>query len=276
MSNDVIEDRREAALEAFRALTERPDPTNTDEELLVAADFAFRHGSLGDHFDEPDLSRLQFAFGPAGSAFTLLGHWSVERNDPLDGGPADAFEEHTNRCSTCRFLENARTMGDSFQYELCEVCGLDIDQHTIAGDPIGNPSSFCLTPFEVEDGEPFENGVQNDQQYNDTAYGVRFRARIVGDEGLWAVVTRTYYVLDLERGMQLVRDDEYIACTDPNRPGDTEVGSSGRVVDLDSDDPAGEDLVKLCNEAVYPSEEEWREHGAYWHGRDLAHAGQGE
>lgn len=41
---------------------------------------------------------------------------------------------------------------DSFSYEFCSECGLDLDAHVISADMFGNPHLFCkFSPEEDSD-----------------------------------------------------------------------------------------------------------------------------
>jgi hypothetical protein len=46
------------------------------------------------------------------------------------------------------YREDLIQMIGSFEFSLCEDCGHDIDHHTFAPDPLGNPHQFCLLPTE--------------------------------------------------------------------------------------------------------------------------------
>lgn len=43
------------------------------------------------------------------------------------------------------YIEEAEIIVNSFRYELCELCHLDLNQHTIGPDPLGHAHLFCTT-----------------------------------------------------------------------------------------------------------------------------------
>jgi hypothetical protein len=43
-----------------------------------------------------------------------------------------------------RYAEEAADIRRSFEFELCEVCGRDLDKHTIAPDALGHAHSYCM------------------------------------------------------------------------------------------------------------------------------------
>lgn len=147
--NAVQAERREAARETIRGLAERQRRNDLDytEELLLAGAFLARFGAflarfgpLGDLFEEPDLTRVQFVGGT--SALSMLGHHSVEREDTKPQ-PPDWFEEHTHNCDVCRFLESCIGVYMMFEFEYCHECGVDVDEHDIVPDPFGNAFAPC-------------------------------------------------------------------------------------------------------------------------------------
>src|SRR5262245_44315164 len=120
--------------EAINELVDRQRENHPyGEELLVAGRFLAKFGPLGDLFDEPALSTIQFA-GAGNSALSMLGHHSVERGDP-NPDPSDPFE-HSRNCQVCDYLEGVLDLRMAFEYELCHECGLDLDAHDIAPDPL--------------------------------------------------------------------------------------------------------------------------------------------
>jgi hypothetical protein len=52
--------------------------------------------------------------------------------------PTDEEIAHSNQ-----YREDLLSLVGSFEYELCENCGLDIDHHTIGPDPLGHPHVYC-------------------------------------------------------------------------------------------------------------------------------------
>lgn len=236
-------------------------PEQVDEypvELLRAARFTFRFGTLGDIFDEPDLTRAQFA-GVSGSAWYLLGHWSTARNDPNPPPGASVAELACHPgCEVCQFLENVAGLRMFFETELCDECGGDVDVHTITTDPLGLPHTLCLGRWQrVGDGALAVDDVVDDQITD--SYAARWVAPLA--ENLWAVVTRTYYVVRDGRELRLQRYDAYEICRQLLDGLAAEViarAGTGHV--LDSDDPASEDLEDLAVKSFAPDPGEWETH----------------
>lgn len=46
---------------------------------------------------------------------------------------------------TTRYIEEVESIARGFEFETCEDCYGDLDQHSIAPDPLGHPHLFCLT-----------------------------------------------------------------------------------------------------------------------------------
>lgn len=47
-----------------------------------------------------------------------------------------------------RYAEQVTVIEQSFEYEYCEECGYDIEDHTIAPDPLGNAHAYCTPTLE--------------------------------------------------------------------------------------------------------------------------------
>lgn len=72
----------------------------------------------------------------------------------------------------------------------------------------------------------FEAGDAGGDRQTTTAYATRWTRPLA--DGMFAVVTRTCYGIDAKPDeICVAQDTEYVACSDPDRPGDTEVGSAG-------------------------------------------------
>jgi hypothetical protein len=118
----------------------RRDNEGVEQELLAAGRFVARFGCFGDVFDD-DQEQFLVVVGDL-SAWGLMGHWSVERNDP-DLMPPPEFEEHIKACQVCDYLEGVRDIRTAFEYEDCEACGRDLDEHDIAPDLLGKAHASC-------------------------------------------------------------------------------------------------------------------------------------
>jgi hypothetical protein len=227
------------------------------QELAIAGEFVFRFGALGEIFDEPELTRAQFA-GRQGGAWYLMGHWSVARKDP-NTPPNKTIEELCHpSCQVCSYLEKIHGLRAVFEYEYCGECGGDIDVHAVALDPIGLPHAMCCGRWQRVDPAAAPAADVCAEQVSD-AFNTRWYAPLA--DGTYAVVTRTYYVADRDGRAQLERDDRYQIVRDPGAPSDTEIESAGVRHQVDSDDPAGEDLEDLATNSFPPDPGEWQIHG---------------
>jgi hypothetical protein len=88
----------EAANAAIAELVVHKDDYAFEEELFTAGAFVAQFGSFADLFpEELDLTRAQFWVGHRIAAWSMLGHWSVERADPQPqppGGPEPVSHRH--------------------------------------------------------------------------------------------------------------------------------------------------------------------------------------
>lgn len=48
------------------------------------------------------------------------------------------------------YADEVRTIADGFDYDLCEECGLDLDRHIIAPDPLGHAHVTCIVLERLE------------------------------------------------------------------------------------------------------------------------------
>jgi hypothetical protein len=103
-------------------------------------------GGLGPNLitDPTALAEAQFGM-PSGSAEDLLGHWSVQRGDPRPERQEaqEAFAAHAEVCALCRYLESVESIRMSFEFELCEACGGDLDAHDVGPDQFGLAHACC-------------------------------------------------------------------------------------------------------------------------------------
>jgi hypothetical protein len=255
----MIETDFEAAKQDMAAMTAADYEVGApEEELLDAANFVFRHGALGDFLDAPSLNRLQFWVGPTGAAFTLIGHWSVNRRDPVEGDVDDNFLAHANECQVCDFLESSFTARVPFEFELCEECGGDLNAHAVVPLPIGKPGVACIGQWQRAEPAAVDAGNVSSQTQVGAAYSGTWWAPLA--DGSFAIVVRTYFVSHHEGRDNLCRIDTYGVATDP-AGADRIERDDWNMVDLDSDDPQGEDLVQMATDAVAPEPGEWQQHG---------------
>lgn len=232
-TREIDLDRVNETIERLR----QPQPSYVPEqELLTAGTFVAEFGSLGRLFPKhDDLHAIRRWPHDARAAWGLLSEWSVMRRDPRDE-PHHTFEQHIEDCGSCDYLEKVHGMWMMDEYERCEECGLDLVQHVIAPDPIGNPHAICgevwkrSTPIASEGGE---HG--GDTQVSD-AWDARWWARLTPDEDgtdRFAVITRAYYTAqkDEESGddettpLYIERYDEYLVCTDLEHVSDSMIQS---------------------------------------------------
>lgn len=270
------------AVEALRAPKTTYDP---DEEMTAAARmFIIPFGTLADVYDEPGLTRLQFA-GPSGSGLNYIGHWSVQRND---GGklPDPEFFHHQERCRVCNFFEGILGLIDIFSVAAaCEACRAGIDAHDITPAENGDVICNCRPVWERVDPPVSQAGDVAGHQISD-AYGARWVTRLT--DGTFALITRTYYIAHntddasgyhtsdgsaFNRQVPYVeREDEYLVCTDLSDPGGTEITSEIVYVEVPSGNPLDEDPKSLALNAASPQPGEWSQHGPQ-HALDLMPAG---
>jgi hypothetical protein len=235
-----------------------------EEALLGAGKFVARFGSLGDVFDEGDMARNRRWTGPP-CGFILLGHWSVQRNDPCDE-PDVEFDVHAAGCGVCHFLESVRHLRAGFEDEMCHACGLDLDTHHVVPDPFGNASTVCRSPWERQDPAVAPAGDVTEYQISD-AFSARWTAALT--DGTYALINRAYYVVQYDgKPVELERLDEYLICRDLADPGGTEINSEYVYVTLESDDPARVNTAWLAELAPDPALDEWATHAPHW-SRDL-------
>lgn len=91
----------------------------------------------------------------------------VERSDPNDpesyvhaedGDWGDHTAEHSSVPSLnpddllpASFAEEVEVLRSSFEFELCEVCHGDLEDHVIAPDPLGHAHLYCLAEPDQDD-----------------------------------------------------------------------------------------------------------------------------
>lgn len=245
--------------EAMRELTSVTGVDDAPEELSAAANFVLRFGALGSFLEEPQLTQAQFWTGPPGAAFSLIGHWSVQRNDPAEE-PSHEFRVHTQTCDVCRFLEDIRDTNDVFdEQELtCETCGGGLDAHGVGiYQAAGTPALYCVGQWQRTEPDVFDAGAVEPGVQVGPAYAARWWAPLADDT--FAVVTRTYYVGYTDGEYALIREDDYVTCRDPNYPDRTQIHADTYVHHLDSDDPTFEDLHQLAAESFPPDPGEFNQ-----------------
>jgi hypothetical protein len=92
------------------------------------------------------------------------------------------------------------------------------------------------------------------------------------DDKLWAVVTCAFYVAsetdDLDDGPFVIEcESEYLVCTDPFQPGDTEEWADSRytlIGGIAGPDGADGALVEAVEQAEAPHDEEWNEYAEHY------------
>ena len=257
-----------AAIVELRAPKQTYEP---DEEMTTAAHFIIQFGALGDVYDEPGLTQLQFA-GPSGSGLNYLGHWSVQRND---GGklPDPEFFQHQERCRVCNFFEGILGIVDMFSAAACESCKGGIEVHDVMPAENGDVICNCRPVWERQQPLVSPAGDVAEHQISD-AFNARWALTLA--DGTYALVTRTYYIAHntddavnttgvgsaYDRKVPYVEcQDEYLVCTDLTDPGGTEINSEIIYVEIESDDPLGEDPEYLALTATAPEPGEWDERG---------------
>jgi hypothetical protein len=253
-----------AVSEAIQALNVVDSPYDFDQALSDAGGFVAQFGSLGDCYEEPNLSKVQFGYQCA-TALSLLSHWSVERNDP-EPQPPTRYEEHRRTCQICGYLEGVYSLYTVFKYELCHECGLDLDQHDIGVSIILGIQvhAMCREPWQRCEPEVMSGGdCGGDCQIGD-AFDARWTAPLPG--GLHALVTRYFYIVERDGLTYIEQQIEFLVCSDLSDPGNTEVASAGicfQHVDppsLAEQPRIGRNLVELAQQAEAPERGLWAEH----------------
>lgn len=242
----------QAALEEM-AVVKDADELDEVEELFVTGNFAGWYGSLGELYGEPDLSRIQFQ-GADGNALELLGHWSVERNDPAEHRPPSYLDEHLNDCGICGYLEGIAKLRQELLARPCTICGRGPEAHDFRprrewgdeGEELlfwNDPIAWCREPWtRVPDAVVYEEGAFGHFQLS-KAYRVAFVAALA--DGMFAVVRRTYFVAVEDDRRTLEREDIYMVCTDPDNPDGSQVQLELGTEELDADDLPLNDLSKM-------------------------------
>jgi hypothetical protein len=54
--------------------------------------------------------------------------------------------EHESESDT--YADEIRAIVESFDYEMCYLCGQDLDRHFIGPDPLGHAHVYCMRPEE--------------------------------------------------------------------------------------------------------------------------------
>jgi hypothetical protein len=247
------------AVDHLSAVTAIAEP---DEELLDAANFVFRFGTLGEHFEQQDLRNAQTWSGPPGAAWALIGHWSVQRHDPAWSGGRD-FAAHAQGCDVCVILEDAlveRALIVGHELDMvCEDCGGGLTAHAIVIGSFRRGEVVCVGQWERTEPAAVGNGPGTFvDQASQSAYSASWWAPL--SDGTFAVVCRAYYLVLKNGQVWLVREDEYIICSDPAALDGSGIASTAVLVQLESDSPLGEDLAQLATDSFPPDPGEWQEH----------------
>jgi hypothetical protein len=254
-----------AVQEAIADLATTRDPYDHNEVLAEAGAFVARFGTLGDLFEQPHLSTLQFN-GATGSPLWLLGHWSVARNDPAPQPPAD-YDAELGRCWTCRYLEGVFSLHTQFEYELCDHCGLDLDQHDIGvmGAGMGlvlamcRPSTWCREQWTRMDPAATEGAWNPGRGQLEDAWEARWVAALADDT--YAVLIRTFYLAQTGRRVYIEQETSYVVsevADDPMFEGWLRSTNVYAEVDVD---PESVNVKELAEQAPDPVHGEWAQNG---------------
>lgn len=80
-----------------------------------------------------------------------------------------------------------------------------------------------MTELNFIEVEPLGPQVNGDLGQLHDSWSRRVAAEFTGDQTYWAVITWAWYQCELATGeVVLLREEEYMICTDPRQPGDTE------------------------------------------------------
>jgi hypothetical protein len=229
-------------------------------EVLTAGNFVADYGCLGQWYSGADLAQLQQWTGDQRAAWHMISHWSVQRGDPAVEPPR-TFDGHMQYCDTCKYLETCYGLYDSFEYEYCEECGLDLDKHEITPDPFGLAHAWCGKVTWTRQDPPTHgnNWVGGDRQI-EAGWDARWSTRL--SDGSFALVTRYFYRAEKADDGGTPNEEyieeatAYLVCTDLNDPGGTELNSEMVYSELDND-PATTDLEQLARAAQEPETGEW-------------------
>jgi hypothetical protein len=243
----------------IEALVGAEDSGDTSTELAAAANFAFRYGTLGELFETVELHRAQAA-RRVPAAWGLLAHWSITRGDPAprEGMTVDQL---CPGCWVCPALEDVYAQrGYYVAGGRCDACGGGLTTHAIAV-VLGKPYAACCGRWQRAEPLVADAGQVVDDQISE-AFSARWVAALANTNwgrGLWAVVTRSYYVAHKDDGrVVLQRDDHYQVATDPIAVNDNEVASFAMTHTLDSGHPQAEDLQALAADSFPPEPGEWQ------------------
>lgn len=229
-------------------------------ELIAAGRFVADFGTLPELFQGVDLLNARTWEGHPDAAWAQLAHWSFMRGDP-NVDPQDPFE-HSRLCPNCQYLEEVAALRAMFEFYNCDHCGGGLQDHTIAPNAIGNALAWCNIWTRVEPLAQRAGDPGGDQQTSD-AYDARWYAAL--DGGLFAVVTRTYYLAtevdadsrtadDVE---YMFRDDDFVVCTDWKQPSDTMIAETHDCTRLDETESL--DPHQLAWDSFEPEDDEWQE-----------------
>lgn len=254
---------------AIAALRAAEDADDYDYRLRLAGDWVVVHGTIYNHYTEPNLAAMQHC-DAGNTAWSMVGHWSVQRGDGLEREPA-SFAAHKKSCATCAYLEGILALSSYLVHNRCETCGSDDTYDHVFGprvdddpkDPEGeivyweDPQVWCEEPWTKLDSLVEEPKVLSDEQVSE-ARTARWVAPLV--DGNYALVFSSYYIsylpiaepglpVQLESGRWLVRYDYFVVCRDPDNYKATRVMDAEVWANVDSEDPEGEDLAELVDEA---------------------------
>jgi len=236
----------------------------SDVEMYAAADFVAAQGTLGDLFDDDELTTAQ-VLEDADAIWNLIAHWSLQRGDGLLHRP-ETFEAHKYECETCAWLEDVLDLVVRLRQKPCAVCAKGVDEHMFAPAPTWvdgelqisdwfQAFAWCKEPW-TRYLEPLVEppGKLGAYQVSD-ACTARWTAPLIN--GSHALLYRTYYLTRVEDAVFLEREDWYVVCLNPADPEGTKVMENSRTEEVESEDPEGEDLLALVEQSFDPEFDEW-------------------
>lgn len=252
MTTAATDDYDEELAEALEQIALPKDVYDFDEELAQAGRFTGRFGPLYDLPNGPYMARIWTGDGDA--AWCLLAHWTNEsgRNPAYSNSE---YADHQKVCEACAYLEDACDIWEELEETPCGKCGGGPGNHDVLPAQSGIPEAVCHEPWERQEPLAAPAGDVGPDNQVGAAYNARWVAPLV--DGTFAVITRTYYLVNAGGTIIAERDDEYLYCTDPADPGSTEIGSDGAVSQIEDYDPSTETPQSLAEESFHPEPGEW-------------------
>lgn len=252
---DEQEDTRAEQLgDALKLLNEPVD--DAEERLADAGDFVAVYHLLADWYDEPDLSQVRDA-AVADSPLGEVAHWSRMRGDGSTDPPRN-FSTHALNCMTCAYLDgilgistwlNSSGCADCFRTAAGHRFGPSFEWDTDGPEVLDwfNPDARCIEPWQGPHTQVVPAGTLGAHQISDGHY-ICWTAALA--DGTHAMLTRTIY-LATEDGRTFVGSDDYLLVVgDLDSPEDTKTASATVYREIESTNPAAEDLAAVAAELV--------------------------